>query len=686
VPIATSYQYDAGDRLSKVTAGEQIRTFDYDGAGLLKKETHPESAPTTYEYDARGHVTKRITGASVLTFEYDSAERLRYVYMHPGCGTASQTLMKEFAFGSAGTEKGRLRVAKRYNCVDALGGNGIATVTETFSYDSTGFQSSKETAVGLPGDTLKTFVDAYTYDALGSLKTVSYPACDRCDVEEPRTVVNLYDHGYLRGVEGYAADVKYHPNGLWAELKRPKVVPTMIAVKEVQTLGAIPMPRPESRSLTDYCTGLSVTVPPSRNVAYNEYSGLSATAPAGSSFQWYSGTDTMVAGATGSTLNVRVTQTTSFWVRVSRGGCSVDSDVVELTVSCGAASISAPATINLRASGTASVTESGTYAWTIAKGSITGSSSAQSVNFVAGCAGSVTLTVLFTPSCGANAVQKSTVIPIYVPVVQLTATPSEIQQGSSSTLATTVSGTGPWAIEWSDAAPNSATRIVSPDATTSYHIQQVNGCPGNPLWASATVTVSAPPPAAPLTTVATKTGGGSVLVTWTMPVGAVIDSYRIERCTSSCVAGGAWSLVGTTTGMTFTDSGVSAGMAYVYRVFSVKSGTVSTSAGPVDYASTFAFVDDPLQIQGLQSSMHIAQLRSAVNALRAAAGLNVYSYTDTIGAGLLVKAQYLLELRTAVNQARAQFGVGGVTFTEPAPAPLGLPLAAHVNELRGGVQ
>jgi YD repeat-containing protein len=695
--IQTFYEYDEGDRLSKVIAGVsndvpiQTRTFDYDGAGLLMTEDHPESEATTYEYDARGHVTKRVTDGSTLRFTYDRAERLQAVLHDPdGNGALPETTMKEFVFGTTGNARGRLLTAKRYNHHLDLGSTGIATVTETLAYNVIGRLASKTTAVTIPG-TLRTFVDSYTYDDLGATTTVDYPACASCGLPDAaKKITNVYDHGFLKSVNGYASDIVYHANGMWAEIGRPKAGGVGSQTKDVQTLAATQMPRPESLAVTGHCVAFAITNPvPAKTVQQGADSDLSVTAPAGSSFQWYAGV-TMVPNATGAELHVPVSQTTSFWVRIARAGCTVDSSESKVTVSActGGATIAVPTDVNLGASAAASVQESGTYAWSIQNGTITSSANTQAITFKAACGGVVTLTVQFTAACGGGMVETSKNVPINVPVVTLTASPETLSQpGDSSTLTIGVNVAGSLIFSWADNVVSSLlTRVVTPATTRTYEIAQLNGCGRTPPWASVTVNVPLPPPPAPLTTTATTSSGNSIFVAWTVPGGATIDSYRIERCTTACTGAGNWTLVGTTSAMTFSNGSLPANAAYVYRVFSVTSGTSSTSASPADFASTWAFTDHPLSAESLQSVLHVTQLRTAINALRAAAGLSAYSYTDTMIAGLPVKAIYLTELQTAVNQARAVFGAAGVPFTAPAPAPLSLPLAAHVNELRGGVQ
>lgn len=83
---------------------------------------------------------------------------------------------------------------------------------------------------------------------------------------------------------------------------------------------------------------------------------------------------------------------------------------------------------------------------------------------------------------------------------------------------------------------------------------------------------------------------------------------------------------------------------------------------------------------------HVTELRSAVNALRTVAGLGAYNYTDTIEAGLTMKALHLTQLQGAVDAARSAFGVGQLMFTQSPPAIDSVIRASHINDLRGGVQ
>ena len=86
-------------------------------------------------------------------------------------------------------------------------------------------------------------------------------------------------------------------------------------------------------------------------------------------------------------------------------------------------------------------------------------------------------------------------------------------------------------------------------------------------------------------------------------------------------------------------------------------------------------------------AIHVTQLRTAVNAIRAAANLDPLDSDATIGAGLIVRAQHLLDLRTGLDEARNMIGLGGLTYTDPTITAGATTIkAAHVTELRNGVK
>lgn len=66
---ATSYSFDAADRLTGVAQGSQTRTLQYDTLGQLALALGPETGPagTGYEYDDSGNVIGKTDAGGVRT-------------------------------------------------------------------------------------------------------------------------------------------------------------------------------------------------------------------------------------------------------------------------------------------------------------------------------------------------------------------------------------------------------------------------------------------------------------------------------------------------------------------------------------------------------------------------------------------------------------------------------------------
>jgi fibronectin type III domain protein len=164
-------------------------------------------------------------------------------------------------------------------------------------------------------------------------------------------------------------------------------------------------------------------------------------------------------------------------------------------------------------------------------------------------------------------------------------------------------------------------------------------------------------PAAPTGVIATATSSTSVFVSWNASAGAT--SYEIYRKG----AGGSFTLIGTSTTTSFTDTTAAANTAYVYRVRAKNaSGTSGDSAS--DLATTVLFADDPLVARVTPiKAVHLAQLRTAVTAVRALAGLGAPAYTDPASHGVVIKAVHITELRTFLDQAMSILGLTTDSYT-----------------------
>ncbi|MES1243845.1 MAG: RHS repeat-associated core domain-containing protein [Acidobacteriota bacterium] len=220
----TTYSYDVGNRLSRVqqtaAAGTQNRSFTYDNRGFLTSEQHPEkgdnpggNGTVTYsQYDARGHARRKIDGPNDLTFTYDRAERLRQVDETGG------DPLKVFNYGASNAAglrtNGRLESALRYNYVGTPF-NATVLITETYAYGGRqGRASSRTTQMTFNGAPNESFSQSWTWNELGDLGSVTYPACQfAACVPAARTISPGYTSGFLTSVPGWGT-LSYHPNGM----------------------------------------------------------------------------------------------------------------------------------------------------------------------------------------------------------------------------------------------------------------------------------------------------------------------------------------------------------------------------------------------------------------------------------------------------------------------------------------
>ncbi len=189
--------------------------------------------------------------------------------------------------------------------------------------------------------------------------------------------------------------------------------------------------------------------------------------------------------------------------------------------------------------------------------------------------------------------------------------------------------------------------------------------------------------AAPVVFSATPFSASQVNLAWSAVTGAT--SYEIFRATS--ITSG-YSLLATTSNTSYDDLAVSADTAYLYKV-RAKNGDHVSDLTSVDGATTIIFTDPTLGSAITAKAVHLTELRTAVNAMRAAAGLTASTFTDpTITAeSTTIKDEHITELRTALDAARAAIGLSSLVYADPTITPQSTLLkAAHVAQLRAGTQ
>lgn len=189
---------------------------------------------------------------------------------------------------------------------------------------------------------------------------------------------------------------------------------------------------------------------------------------------------------------------------------------------------------------------------------------------------------------------------------------------------------------------------------------------------------------APSNLVATATSATQVALSWTASTNGTVDHYRVERSTS--LGAPFIPVQASPTGTSFTDTTATSGVAYLYRVCAVDASSNLSQYSNTDLATTIIFTDDPLT-SGVTviKAQHLTELRQAVNAVRATAGLGAATWTDASAQGVAIKAVHLQELRTNVDQALSTLGFATQPYTDPNLIGIGVK-KTHIEELRQRVK
>ena len=177
---------------------------------------------------------------------------------------------------------------------------------------------------------------------------------------------------------------------------------------------------------------------------------------------------------------------------------------------------------------------------------------------------------------------------------------------------------------------------------------------------------------------ASTSGTTSASLSWASV--ALADHYEVYRSTDNIN----WSLRGTPTGTTFSESGLTLSTTYLYKVRAIKADTTASAYSAINAATTIALTDDPLIVCGpIIKAVHITQLRTAINTARASVGLSAFTFTDpSLPAGNAIRAVHVSELRTALSGFLTAIGVTPI-YTDPTISADVVTLkAAHIQELR----
>jgi hypothetical protein len=188
-------------------------------------------------------------------------------------------------------------------------------------------------------------------------------------------------------------------------------------------------------------------------------------------------------------------------------------------------------------------------------------------------------------------------------------------------------------------------------------------------------------PSAPANLLATAVGITQINLNWSPPVSGAPDHYGIWRR-----SGGEFSRIGTAFVPSYPDPAVAANHAYFYKVSAENSSGQVLGWTNVDLATTVVFADNPLVPQEtVVQVLHVTELRTAVNAVRAAAGLSAAGWTRPSLTGAWIQAIDVSELRSRLNEAVSSLGLTVPNYTDASLTGITVK-AAHFSELRQGVR
>lgn len=179
------------------------------------------------------------------------------------------------------------------------------------------------------------------------------------------------------------------------------------------------------------------------------------------------------------------------------------------------------------------------------------------------------------------------------------------------------------------------------------------------------------------TLIATATGPTSVLVTWS---GSGANTYEVSRI-SNKNGSFATNVIARLSGNSFVDSTALSGRTYLYSVRNVSTNKYSNN----DYATTIMFTDDPVGSGVPIKAIHLSEIRSAVNAMRAAAALTPATWTDPSPSGVPLRASHITELRSRLLEALVGLG-RHASFSDSTLARDMAVRGVHFQELRQAVK
>lgn len=184
---------------------------------------------------------------------------------------------------------------------------------------------------------------------------------------------------------------------------------------------------------------------------------------------------------------------------------------------------------------------------------------------------------------------------------------------------------------------------------------------------------------APTNLVATASSSTTIGLSWTAVAGAA--RYEIARSSNLM----AFSVIASSNTASFTDP-VPKNTSYLYEVRAVDGVGNRSAYSNIDLATAIIFTDDPLVAQGtIVKAIHLSELRTATDAVRALAGKSPGVYTYPATAGRAIRAVDITEIRTQLDEAMGalMLTTGGYTDASLTGQPI---RAIDFQEIRNRVK
>ncbi|MEK6373212.1 MAG: SBBP repeat-containing protein [Acidobacteriota bacterium] len=319
----------------------------------------------------------------------------------------------------------------------------------------------------------------------------------------------------------------------------------------------------------------------------------------------------------------------------------------------------------------------------------TDTSSPYSFTWTSPSQGTHVLRVQATDSLG---VYSSTTSTIHV-ACGATLTPSSASAGSgggASTVTITLPSTCTWAAtstaEWillsetAGAGSATLTYTVLANPTTSARSGSI---PINDQTFTVTQSAAAPfgaPSGLVATVLLDNAARPYIAVSWNAVADTAYYDVSVQR------AGSTTTIPTTEPSFVLSATETVSGAAYLFKARAVNAAATPSAYSAPDLATVVVFADDPIvPFVTTAKLVHITELRTAVNAVRALAGLSAATWT-TIQVGDAIQAAPITELRTALDAARSTLLLSTLTYTDPSLSAGVRIKAAHVQELRNGTK